>query len=72
MNKPAQVDSRLRAIRKERGHTQEALAERVGCDQTTISDIEVGRAHPSLKLALALADVLGTTVDDLFAASEVA
>lgn len=55
-----------RRLRKERGLTQEQLAAKVGCSQAMVFDVETGRAQPSLKLALALADALGTTVDDLF------
>jgi len=56
----------VRRLRKELGLTQEQLAAKVGCSQPTIFGIESGRDQPSLKLALAIADVLGSTVDDLF------
>lgn len=59
-------DSPVRILRKERGLTQEQLAGEVGCDQTTISDVEVGRLRPSLRLARSIASALGSTLDDLF------
>lgn len=58
-------ESPVRRLRKKKGLTQEALASRVGCDQTMISAIELG-VTPSLKLAQALATELESTLDDLF------
>lgn len=55
-----------RRLRKERGLTQEALAAKVGCSQATVFDIETGRSQPSLNLALAIAEALDSTVDELF------
>ena len=55
-----------RRRRKERGLTQEQLAERVGCSQATVFDIETGRNQPSLAMAMAFARALDTTVDELF------
>lgn len=65
-NEPSTTVSALRARRKARSLTQEQLAERVGCDQTMVSAIELGTATPSLKLAQALASELETTLNDLF------
>lgn len=60
------------AVRERRGvQTQQELAEAVGCDQRTISDIEVGRYGPSLPLRLAIAKALDTTHDTLFSVDEV-
>lgn len=39
---------RLRALRKRRGWTQEALAFRLGLERTYLSDIENGRMNVSL------------------------
>lgn len=36
-----------------------------GCDQTSISNIEVGRAQPSMRLAHRLALALECPLDDL-------
>ena len=62
----AAAERPARRLRKERGLTQEQLAAKVGCSQATVFDIESGRAQPSLKLALAIAEALDSTVDDLF------
>lgn len=59
-------ETAMRVRRVELGLTQEQLATLVQCDQTTISDIELGEANPSLKLARALAAALESTLDDLF------
>lgn len=61
--------SPMRIKRKRLNLTQEQLADRVKRDQTTISDVELGRARPSLELAAAIARELGSTVDELFVAS---
>lgn len=59
-------DSPVRRLRKARGLTQEQLAASVGCDQTHLSDIELGRANPSLRLAQGIAAELSSTLDELF------
>ncbi|AMO58230.1 helix-turn-helix domain-containing protein [Endozoicomonas montiporae] len=51
------LGERLKAVRKQRGLTQAALADRVGARQGNINDIESGR-NKSSKYLLALADVL--------------
>ena len=51
------LGERLKAVRKQRGLTQAALAGRVGARQGNINDIESGR-NKSSKYLLALADVL--------------
>ena len=57
--------TRLREIRKHRGITQVQLAEIIGVEQSTISQWETGRAQPSLKIAVKIANALGCKVDDL-------
>ncbi len=69
----AEVDaSPMRIKRKKLKLTQEQLADRVHRDQSTISDVELGRARPSLDLAAAIARELESTVDELFVSNEVA
>lgn len=58
--------SPVRRRRKACGLTQHQLAAKAGCSQATVFDVESGRSQPSLKLALAIAEALDTTVDDLF------
>jgi putative transcriptional regulator len=61
------VTSRLQELRAERNWTQAQLATEVGVSRQTINSIETGRFEPSLTLALKLARLFGTTVDNIFA-----
>lgn len=56
---------RLRAVRLERGMTQERLAELAGRDRTYISQAERGLCNPSLSTISKLAEVLGVKKSDL-------
>jgi transcriptional regulator with XRE-family HTH domain len=57
--------SRLRDRRLAAGLKQAELAERAGCRQSTISQIESGARRGGVNLLNALAGALGCTVDDL-------
>jgi len=48
----------LRKIRRERGITQAALAEKCGTDTSYIGQIEIGKRFPSLELIEKMAKVL--------------
>jgi putative transcriptional regulator len=50
--------------------SQEELAAAVFASRQTIRSIELGRSIPSVSLALAIARVLDSTVEDLFSAAE--
>ena len=56
----------VRALRKEKGMTQAALADAMGVSRNTINSIEVGRYVPSLPLALSLARFFGKPVEEVF------
>ena len=60
------VLNQVRAKRQEHNLTQEALAHKVDVSRQTIIALEKGNYTPSVKLALLLAQVLNTTVDQLF------
>ena len=60
------MENQIRALRKERGISQEDLARRCGVSRQTINAIENNKYDPTLALAFALARELGTTVDALF------
>jgi putative transcriptional regulator len=47
--------------------TQAQLAEAVGVSRQTVNALEAGNYAPSVYLALRVAAVLATTVEDLFA-----
>lgn len=60
------LNNRLREARAKAGLTQAALAEAAGVSRKTINTVENGVFVPSTLLALTLAKVLGTSVDELF------
>jgi putative transcriptional regulator len=62
-------DNQVRPHRLMAALTQAQLAERVGVSRQTIVAVESGGYAPSVYLALALAEQLGTTVETLFAAA---
>lgn len=56
----------IAATRREKGLTQEQLAEAVGLHRNTYATIERGVRTPSLKNAVAISKVLGKSVNELF------
>ena len=59
--------AQLRALRQQRGWSQEALAERANLHRTYVSSVELGQRNISLDNIHAVADALGVDVRDLFA-----
>lgn len=63
----ANIKNSIRQLRFENGEmTQLELAEQIGCTRQTIIMLEQGRYVPSLALALRIAQVFGTPVDEIF------
>ena len=60
----------IKARREVAGMTQGELAKLVGVRRETIVHLENGKYNPSLKLAMDIAKVFCTTVEDLFSFSE--
>jgi molybdate-binding protein/DNA-binding XRE family transcriptional regulator len=58
--------NRVKIARIARRWSQDELARRAGLSRTGVSAIEAGRLVPSVAAALALAGVLGSSVEDLF------
>lgn len=58
--------ARLRAIRKERGYTQEQLAELTNLSTRHIAGIEKGEANPSFEVLYTITTALGTSFDAIF------
>jgi HTH-type transcriptional regulator, cell division transcriptional repressor len=56
---------RLRELRKERGLTQEALAESADLSGNYISDLELGLKVPSLTILVRLSQALDVATTDL-------
>jgi molybdate-binding protein/DNA-binding XRE family transcriptional regulator len=57
---------RLRLARQARGFSQQQLAGMAGVSRQAVSAVESGLSDPSLRVALALARVLGMTVEEVF------
>ena len=56
---------RIKEARKQKGLTQEKLAEAVSCNTSHISNIENNYTKASLNVLLAIANTLDTTIDSL-------
>ncbi len=59
----------LRLARERSGLTQAELADRAGVSRQIVVTVETGRHAPSVDAALRLARTLGTSVEELFAAT---
>ncbi len=60
------MQNNIRALRKAKGISQDALARQCGVTRQTINAIENSKYDPTLSLAFRLAAALGVTVDALF------
>jgi putative transcriptional regulator len=60
------VRNRVKALRTERGWTQEELGDRVGVSRQSINSIERNRYVPSLPLALKFARVFERPTEQIF------
>ncbi len=60
------MTTRMKEYRARLDMTQAQLAEAVGARRETIVFLEQGKYNPSLRLAHAVAEALGTTMDKLF------
>ena len=57
---------RIKKFRKQKGWSQQKLAEKTGLSFNAITKIEQGLAkHPTLKTLIKLADVFGMSIDAL-------
>ena len=59
------MGDRLRAARTARGLSLRALAERLGVSPSLISQVETGRARPSVSTLYAIANELDVSLDEL-------
>lgn len=56
----------LKALRAERGLSQQALADALGVSRQTVNSLEVGKYDPSLPLAIRIARHFGRAVEEIF------
>ncbi len=60
------MKNRLEEIRKDRGITQEELANILEVSRQTIGSLENGRYNPSIILAFKIAKFFSLTIEDIF------
>ena len=64
------LSSNLKALRKERGWTQQALADRLGLTRPTLGAYEEGRSEPKLSVLIDIAACFNISVDALVKGSD--
>lgn len=64
------LKTKIKEYRERNRYTQAELAELVNTRRETIVHLESGRYNPSLKLAMDIARVFQTTVEELFTFSD--
>ena len=64
------LTTKIREYRARDKLSQEELAQKVGVRRETIGNLENGKYNPSLKLAMDIAKVFHTTVEDIFVFTE--
>ncbi len=66
MDKKVVLGARIKAVRKQRGWSQEQLAERAGISTQYVSNIERGKENPTLDLLLRVAQALKVSPAEIF------
>ena len=66
-----EFNQKLQELRKQKGLTQEELAERLYVSRTAISKWESGRGYPSIDSLRAIAKFFSVTVDSLLSTDEI-
>ena len=64
--KKSAITNHIKAMRKESGMSQQALADAIGATRQTVLAVEAQRYAPSLELAFRIAQVLERRVDEVF------
>ena len=64
------MNNSIKVERAKQNITQAELAGKVNVSRQTINSIEIGKYVPSTLLALKIARVFGTTVDEIFSLEE--
>ena len=65
-----EFNEKLQNLRKQKGLTQEELAEALYVSRTAISKWESGRGYPSIESLKAIANFFSVTIDDLLSSNE--
>ncbi len=64
------LKNKLSEHRNQFGLSQDKLAEKLGVSRQTIISIEKGRYNPSLPLAMMIAEIFQTNVENIFILEE--
>ncbi|WP_438842814.1 helix-turn-helix transcriptional regulator [Bacillus siamensis] len=64
------LENRVMKFRKKHGYSQDKLAELLNVSRQTIISIEKGKYNPSLPLALNIAKIFNTIVEEIFLLEE--
>ena len=65
-----ELKTKIKEYRAKLNMSQSELAERTGVRRETIIRLEKGQYNPSLKLAMDIAQIFGTTVEEIFSFSD--
>ena len=65
-----EFNEKLQQLRKNKGLTQEELAERLFVSRTAVSKWESGRGYPGIDSLKELSKLFGVTIDELLSGSE--
>lgn len=60
------LKNRLEELRRQRGMTQEELADTLCVSRQTIGSLENGRYNPSITLAFKVARLFGVLIEEIF------
>ena len=60
------MKNRLEELRKQRGITQEELADALSVSRQTVGSLENGRYNPSIILAFKIANYFHVTIEEVF------
>ena len=64
------LENKLIEFRKQFGYSQDKLAEQLGVSRQTVISIEKGKYNPSLPLAMIIAELFKTSVENIFILEE--
>ena len=60
------MNNHLRALRADRGWSQQHLGDLLEVSRQSVNAIETGRYDPSLPLAFRIAELFGLAIEDIF------
>ena len=64
------MKNRIKILRAEKNLSQDELAKAISVSRQTINAIENGKFNPSVKLAIKMAELFGTSVENIFTLEE--